>query len=161
MSRSDKVSAWCSDMKEATSRLSGSSDDSPRDEVPKEPSMDDMRAYIMEAVANAPDRVAAIARFCGVRGGMRLANTPQKLRDELHLFFNIVDPFVKNADNKDRPWDQDRIAASLKSIGVLRADGDDEINNSNISNTIRKAVFGRGPSCFKPGYQGKNWLSFQ
>jgi len=50
---------------------------------------------------------------------------------------------------------------SLKLVGVVRADGDYRINNSNISNTIRKAVFGRGPSCYKPQYQGKNWLAFK
>jgi hypothetical protein len=156
--RSNKVDAWCADLREATS-VASHQEDTPSS-VAQEPSIGDIRAYVITTVNGSRDPIVAVARFCGVGEGMRLSNTPRELCDQLHLFFSIIDPYVRNARNKSRPWGQDMVASALNRIGVLRADGTSGINNSNISNTIRKAVFERGTSCYKPRYQGKNWMSF-
>jgi hypothetical protein len=128
--------------------------------VEEQPTLGDMREYLLARAEGTKDHVVTIATACGVKAGMRLANTPSLLCDELHLFFRIVDPHVRNAQNKSRRWTQSRIAASLNMIGVTSADGQ-WVENSHVSNCIRKAVFERGPSCYKENYQGMNWLAFR
>ena len=136
------------------------SQDSPKLLAKKSATVKSIRQLLLAQTAHESDQVLAIAKKCGVKEGMQLANVSNLLSKELHIFFQIIDPLTNNARGKQRRWDQDRIADSLGQLGILRADGSPGPTNSNISNTIRLAVFQRGPSCHKPNYQGLNHYAF-
>ena len=89
------------------------------------------------------------AKYYGAKAGERLSNVPNTMSDSLSGLLLELDATSHT---------QSEIASILNDLGILAADGR-SISNSNVSNTMRKALnVRRVPEYEKDNYKGWNHI---